>query len=88
MNKRELYVVFFSVVPDFSLVFIFSAANAGIVEDESAILVSLLLRVLKVLHIVLCTVCLRSFHQKQEMFIQVLRGGTVAVVLGNFKQTV
>lgn len=29
-----------------------------------------------------------NFNQKQEMFIQVLKGGTVAVVLGNFKQTV
>ena len=55
-------------------------------EDESTILVTLLLRFEDFL-LVLCTVCLCNFHQKQEMFIQVLRGGTVAAVLGNFKQT-
>ena len=86
MNRRALFVVFSSVVPGFSLDFVCDPPNAGIVEDESAILVSLLLLVLKC--IVLCTVCLCNFHQKQEMFIQVLRGGTVAVVLANFKQTV
>jgi len=48
MNRRQLFVVFFSVVPGFSLVFVFVPPNAVIVEDEAAILVSLLLRVLKV----------------------------------------
>lgn len=47
MSRRELFAVFFSIEPGFSLVFIFVPPNGGIVEDESVILVSLLLGVLK-----------------------------------------
>lgn len=55
-------------------------------EDESSTLVTFLLRSEDFL-LVLCTMCMCNFHQKKEVFIQVLRGGTVAAVLGNFKQT-
>lgn len=57
MNRRELFAVFFSIEPGFSLVFVFIPLNAGIVEDESAILVSLLLAVLKASCIQFCIQC-------------------------------
>lgn len=47
MNRREFFAVFFSIEPGFSLGFVFVPPYGGIVADESAILVTLLLGVLK-----------------------------------------
>lgn len=47
MNRREFFAVFFSIEPGFSLGFVFVPPYGGIVADESAILVTLLLGILK-----------------------------------------
>lgn len=87
MNRRELFVVFFSVVPGLFLVF-FNLYLLMLGVWKMNLPSWLVFQGVEGLHIFFCTTCLCNFHQKQEMFIQVLRGGTVAVVLGNFKQTV